>query len=732
MDLGHTETDKELKKLETALAKEYRQAAKELKQKTDAYFSKFAELDKKNSAKVKAGKMSQDEYLEWRKNKILMGKNWEDMRDTLATDLTNVDKIAAGMINQSLPNAYALNMNYGTYEIENGLQVNTGFTLYDKFTVKNLMQKDPKIIPQASVNIPKDQVWNRKKLTSAITQGVLQGENIDKISNRLMSVTDMSKNAAIRNARTYTTAAENKGRIDSYERAKDMGLPVKQQWMATLDGRTRTEHRHLDGQVAEVGEYFEANGYKIKYPGDPSAHPLMIYNCRCTLVAYFDKYGKDLERNTSKLDGMTYEEWKGQKEEETTKITTQETKIAVNKNGYEIIYDWKGKEEKFAEQQRLINDLSNEYNTRLKLVTVGAEKSAGDVGMDGAIIRINTKDPSTSIHEFGHTLANTNADKYGLTNDEEFWKEIKKIRKEYMQEVGDDTTRWISSYEHSSRDLNEFMCEAFTQAKLHELGLEIPEKYGNDFTYSNRVLETVNKYFKKTEEITPKRTFVFIPAKTVEEAEKYAKTFVDDNQFGALGISYKGVGLDVANEINATIGEFYETYDVDMFGGVYVPKGNTKLGKLIEDAHAAYSPVRNSFMVNNKCKTNDYVTNELSKEKEIVADFINNPNKYDTTKMKKRTLEVLNNSKESGRGTVPENTRDIVNHELGHSLGKKIKKATNYNEILNNMKEYAPKISGYACDSFDEYVAESFCSYQKGEKLADPEIIKAFKELERK
>lgn len=326
-DYGHEFADKELKKLESKLTKEYKQAAAEVEKKMKDFLSKFEEKDKKMLAKVQSGEMTAKEYAEWRKGQIMTGKRWEDMRDTLAQDLVNADKIAAGMINDSLPNAYAENMNFGTYEVESGVNIDTGFTLYDKNTVKNLMKKDPQIIPQARVDIPKDELWNRRKLTSAVMQGILQGESIPNIAKRLRSVADMDRNAAIRNARTYTTAAENKGRVDSYERANDMGIQVKQMWMATLDDRTRVEHRHLDGQVREIGEDFEVDGYKIRYPGDPSAEPEMIYCCRCTLVADLPKYGKDLERNESKLGDMTYEEWKHAKDRATVEFPKEEKGI---------------------------------------------------------------------------------------------------------------------------------------------------------------------------------------------------------------------------------------------------------------------------------------------------------------------------------------------------------------------------------------------------------------------
>lgn len=341
-DIGHEQTDKELKKLEKKIAQEYQRATKEVEKKMNDYLSKFAKKDKEMAKKVKNGEITSQEYAEWRQNQMLTGKRWEQMRDTLAQDLVNADKIAAGMINDTLPDAYALNFNYGTYEVESGAEINTSFTLYDHDTVERLMREDPKIIPKARIDIPKDQLWNRQKITSAVTQGILQGESIDKIAKRLGKVTDMDRNAAIRNARTYTTAAENGGRIDSYERANEQGIQVNKMWMATLDDRTRYEHRHLDGVSIPNDEAFEIDGYKIDYPGDPDAEPEMIYNCRCTLVADIKGVEYNDERNDSKLGEMTYDEWKhaldkrvapgGTEEDEATNTTTETEKTNVEPN----------------------------------------------------------------------------------------------------------------------------------------------------------------------------------------------------------------------------------------------------------------------------------------------------------------------------------------------------------------------------------------------------------------
>ena len=332
-DYGHEQTDKELKSLIKTLDKEYSEATKDLEKKFNGFMKDFARKDDNMKELVDSGKMSEQDYLNWRRNQLLIGDRWTSMYDSMAKDLANVDQIAAGMISETLPSVYALNMNFGTYEIESGCRIDTGFTLYSRETVENLMKNDPKIIPKLTekqkAKIAEDELWNRKKLVSAVTQGILQGESIPKIADRLGSVAKMDRNAAVRNARTYTTAAENKGRMDSYERADKMGIEVGKKWIATLDDRTRVEHRHLDGMVVPYKDMFSVDGYEILYPGDPDAEPEMIYNCRCTLVTEIPGIQYNDERYDEKLGDMTYEEWKHAKDRQ-PKEEVKEEKTEVS------------------------------------------------------------------------------------------------------------------------------------------------------------------------------------------------------------------------------------------------------------------------------------------------------------------------------------------------------------------------------------------------------------------
>lgn len=337
-DLGHKETDEALGKLERRIKKVYVQAYEETEAKLQDYLSRFATKDKIKQEQLRAGKITQDEYNYWRKGQVMIGKRWQEMADSLAADYTNANRLAMSMVGDSLPGVYALNHDYGTFQVEKGSMVDTSYTLYDRSTVERLIRDNPNLLPKAKVNVPKDLRWNKQHVNNAVLQGILQGESNDKIASRLQTVTSMNHAAAIRNARTMTTGAENAGRTDSYKRAAEMGIELEQEWLATLDGRTRDSHRALDGERIPLAKdkWHPAkfsNG--CRYPGDPEGPPWEVYNCRCTLVAAIKGIDQSDAPRNSKLGGMTYEEWYGGKlhEKKVSKVASEDTTVYTKFDG---------------------------------------------------------------------------------------------------------------------------------------------------------------------------------------------------------------------------------------------------------------------------------------------------------------------------------------------------------------------------------------------------------------
>ena len=312
-DYGHEWTDKRLDAMERKIRKLYGDTLEEAKERLKGILDTFADDDKKYAEMVEAGTMKKRAYKAWREETLGKAKHLQDMIDVLTTDFTNADKIAMKIVGEEALDVYATNANYAAFAIEKNMNVNLSWTLYDRSTVERLIRDDPDILPLPSVDIPLDMRWNRQHINSAITKGILLGDPIPEIAQRLVTVANMGMNAAIRNARTATTAAECAGRQDTYQRAKGMGIQLKKQWLATLDGKTRHAHRMLDGQTVDVEESFQVDGYKLKCPGDPSAPGYLIYNCRCTMISV-DKFHDQNAPRAAKLGGVSYEEWKAGKE----------------------------------------------------------------------------------------------------------------------------------------------------------------------------------------------------------------------------------------------------------------------------------------------------------------------------------------------------------------------------------------------------------------------------------
>lgn len=315
-DLAHCLTDKELAALEKRIAAEYRKAAKELQEKIDDYFAKFEERDKKQLQRVKDGKLSMQEYKQWRLAQIGRGERFEALRDRIAERMTRANEVAAAYINDKTPGIYTLNRNYAAYTIEQQVGADVGFDLWDEQTVKRLIVEQPDLMPyyppKRAVKRGIDLAWGKRKISEQITSGILQGESIKHLADRLQkNIPNMNRDSAIRAARTAVTGAQNAGRLESYRAAEEMGIKLQKQWMATLDNRTRHDHAAADGQTVEEDKPFNVGGYELMFPGDPKGPGREIYNCRCTMIAVVVSVPLALVRRAGKevIPNMTYQQW---------------------------------------------------------------------------------------------------------------------------------------------------------------------------------------------------------------------------------------------------------------------------------------------------------------------------------------------------------------------------------------------------------------------------------------
>lgn len=542
-DLGHKLTDQELAKLERRIAKLYREAGKELQATIDTYFEQFAKRDEEMKSligTVQNGKeWTEADYKQWRLNQIGRGERYQAMRDKVAHRVTDANAVAVSYTNDATPGIYSLNRNYSAYTIEQ-VAGNVGFDLWDEQTVKRLMVEQPDLMPyyppKRALKRGIDLEYGKKQITKSVTSSILQGKSIKRMADDLQKrITTMSRDSAIRTARTAVTGAQNAGRMDSYAAAEKMGIKLKKEWLATLDARTRHSHAMLDGEQVAQDKKF-SNG--CRFPGDPQGPPWEIYNCRCTLIAAVDgvetssaqrRVRNPATGQTEVISNMTYAEWAGWKKSVNTDALTiaiekirsadsvsavsnimqERTKKTVNLSGMDL--------DLAKENMEQILRLGNEYGYHFsEIVTTSGRAALGEVRRSGARAeRVSLQYPKkyykdqsslfaelrksaaagesprlgrrqigvyTTTHEFAHTLSEELTSRlYGYGEELAFWDEIEEVYKG----AKNDRPEELGKYAFSNQ--NEFLAECFAYAKLGAT----PNQYADE------VLRIVDKYFRR-------------------------------------------------------------------------------------------------------------------------------------------------------------------------------------------------------------------------------------------
>lgn len=279
--------DARLLELEASINALYSQAAAEVQAEFARFTEAFEEEDKRQNARMTEGEITPEQYAAWRQNNILRSDKYQATVDSLTTMLVNTDIAAMEITRGQLPIATAESYNFvqalGSAAAEEaGLSMGT-FQVYNADSIQAIMRDNRELLPH--VDVPEDERWNHTRINREIATGILTGDSIPKVAERLQLVTNMDNNAAVRNARTAMTGAENLGRRESADRLREQGIPIKEVWSATYDNRTRDTHLMMDGTEANEQGLFGVGilTTPLRYPGDPLGDPAEVYNCRCRL-----------------------------------------------------------------------------------------------------------------------------------------------------------------------------------------------------------------------------------------------------------------------------------------------------------------------------------------------------------------------------------------------------------------------------------------------------------------
>ncbi|MDC0827000.1 phage minor head protein [Lactococcus petauri] len=194
------------------------------------------------------------------------------------------------------------------YGIESKYNVNLNFSFLDDSYLKALMNS-PVAGKTLSQRLYKYRSRLAKQISDAISRGMAFGYSYSRIAQEIATISEASYRQALRIARTEGGRIRSNTTQKGYQEAKSKGVDLQKQWVATLDVRTRQDHGQLDGQIREVDELFEVNGYKGQGPRLFGIAEEDI-NCRCTTVTVVNGVSpKLINPDGTKSKWQNYDEW---------------------------------------------------------------------------------------------------------------------------------------------------------------------------------------------------------------------------------------------------------------------------------------------------------------------------------------------------------------------------------------------------------------------------------------
>lgn len=287
--------DEVLAALEKKIHDLYADAVAELNEEIQEYFDQLAIREKQQRILLEAGRITEEEFKQWRLAQYGRGERFIALRDNLAERMYQANVIAMAYINNDMAAVYALGHTYTIEWVQEelgDLLDGVDFTLFDEEAVRRLIMEDPDLMPDyfptpLEIAQGRDMEYSRQRITSSITSSIVQGKSIDEIAADLMDrIQGMGEVSALRAARTALGEAQEAGHQAARDELQSKGVVMGKRWDAAWDNRVRPDHAAADGQTVANDELFTVGGEKLMYPCDKKhgASPRNIYNCRCRAV----------------------------------------------------------------------------------------------------------------------------------------------------------------------------------------------------------------------------------------------------------------------------------------------------------------------------------------------------------------------------------------------------------------------------------------------------------------
>ncbi|MFD5570465.1 phage minor head protein [Streptomyces cadmiisoli] len=121
-----------------------------------------------------------------------------------------------------------------------------------------------------------------------LARGVDAGEDLQALRARLLAVfaREGAQLGPGREALISTTEASrawNTATLAAAQALNGPDRPIVKQWQTRRDTLVRDAHHDVDGFVRLLDDAFEVDGVDMQHPGDPTAPPALVCNCRCIL-----------------------------------------------------------------------------------------------------------------------------------------------------------------------------------------------------------------------------------------------------------------------------------------------------------------------------------------------------------------------------------------------------------------------------------------------------------------
>lgn len=151
----------------------------------------------------------------------------------------------------------------------------------EKVNHTDMIEDDQTGIP-LNDRINKNRDENKFKTKQVVATAVLAGITITNINKRLKKSIETNSNSQTRLFSTKDNDLRNESKDVAGELVEKYGYMLEKEWVATLDKRTRTNHRKLDGQRKPLKKNFKVKGAYGQRPGQMNKASENI-NCRCRI-----------------------------------------------------------------------------------------------------------------------------------------------------------------------------------------------------------------------------------------------------------------------------------------------------------------------------------------------------------------------------------------------------------------------------------------------------------------